>query len=164
MVTYATDTVADFMLAKSNPEVGDIVSNLKLQKLLYYAAGMIAAVRGRVEDPLFQDCLEAWQHGPVVPSQYHRFSAHGSSAIPSVERFDFGVFKPHDLEVLDDVYNFFGQYSAWKLRNMTHEEAPWITSFDCADKTISQRQLIDFFSGELDEGYIAAYQEKARQQ
>jgi uncharacterized phage-associated protein len=164
MATYETNLIADFMLAKSSPELGDIISNLKLQKLIYYSAGVMAAVRQDVNDPLFSDPIEAWTHGPVIPAQYHRFSEYGSGPIPFVEGFDFGVFKPIDLQVLDDVYGLYGQYSAWKLRNMTHEETPWLESHDQPDNTISLRQLIDFFVEEIDESYIAEYQEKARQQ
>ena len=28
--------------------------------------------------------------------------------------------------ILEDVYEEYGQYTAWKLRNMTHEESPWL--------------------------------------
>lgn len=163
MKTYATDLIADFMLAKSSPELGDIISNLKLQKLIYYAAGVMSAVRQNQDAPLFHDPIEAWTHGPVVPSQYHRFSKYGSGPIPPVEGFDFSTFDPVDLQVLDDVYGFYGQYSAWKLRNMTHEEAPWLSSYDQPDNKITLGQLIDFFSGEIDGSYIAEYQEKAGQ-
>ena len=31
-----------------------------------------------------------------------------------------------ELKTLDDVYDIYGQFSAWKLRNMTHEEKPWL--------------------------------------
>lgn len=164
MTTYPTGQIADFMLAKASPELGDFISNLKLQKLIYYAAGVMAALRQDVDNPLFTDPIEAWTHGPVVPAQYHRFSHYGSGPIPHIEGFDFDAFKPVDLQVLDDVYSFYGQYSAWKLRNMTHEEAPWISSHEQTDNTITLRQLIDFFVEEIDESYIAEYQEKARQQ
>lgn len=164
MTTYPTSQIADFMLAKSSPELGDFISNLKLQKLIYYAAGVMAAVRQDVNDPLFADPIEAWTHGPVVPTQYRRFSEFGSGPIPNVEGFDFDAFKPVDLQVLDDVYSLYGQYSAWKLRNMTHEEAPWLASYDQQDNTISLRQLIDFFVEEIDESYIAEYQKKSQQQ
>lgn len=163
MQTYETNLIADFMLAKSDPDSGDLISNLKLQKLIYYAAGIMAAVRQDVSKPLFKDPIEAWQHGPVVPAQYHRFSHHGKSDIPPVEDFDFGQFSKLDLNVLDDAYNFYGQYSAWKLRNMTHEESPWIESYNRDDKAITLPQLITFFKTEIDEEYIAEYQEKSGQ-
>lgn len=163
MKTYDTNLIADFMLAKSSPEFGDIISNLKLQKLLYYAAGIMAAVRKDPAAPLFSDPIEAWTHGPVVPAQYRRFSKFGSGPIPCVEGFDFSAFDKADLQVLDDAYAFYGQYSAWKLRNMTHEETPWLASYEQPDNKISLAQLIDFFSDEIDESYIATYKEKTGQ-
>lgn len=48
----------------------DYISNLKLQKLLYYAQGTFLAI---TNSPLFGDAIEAWMHGPVVPSVYHAY-------------------------------------------------------------------------------------------
>ena len=42
---------------------GEYISNLKLQKLLYYAQGCFLAVTGK---PLFSDPIVAWQHGGGV--------------------------------------------------------------------------------------------------
>jgi uncharacterized phage-associated protein len=28
------------------------------------------------------------------------------------------------------VYKVFGQFSGWKLRNMTHDEGPWKAAFE----------------------------------
>ncbi|WP_428528782.1 Panacea domain-containing protein [Roseibium sp.] len=157
MRVYGANQVADFFLARSNPEFGDLLSNLKLQKLCYYAAGIIAAVRNNDDCPLFNDSIEAWQHGPVVPTQYHRFSEFRAENIPPLESFDFGQFEERDQSVLDDVYNFYGQYSAWKLRNMTHEERPWIEAYDRVDKTISAAELRNYFSQEITDEYIESY-------
>lgn len=164
MKVYSADSVADFFRARANPEVGDVLSNLKLQKLCYYAAGIIAAVRSDDSEPLFRERIEAWQHGPVVPQQYFRFNQFGADALPQVAEFDFNQFDAVDADVLDDVYNFYGQYSAWKLRNMTHEEAPWITAYARRNKTILPSELREFFSEEVGQEYIESYREKAGQQ
>lgn len=163
MRIYRADQVADFFLARSNPEIGDLLSNLKLQKLCYYAAGIIAAVRRADDFPLFGDSIEAWQHGPVVPSQYRRFSQYGGSDIPPVRDFDFSQFDDNDLSILDDVYNFYGQYSAWKLRNMTHEERPWMDASARDNKTIGTASLREYFSQEISEEYADSYHAQARQ-
>ncbi|MFR1826678.1 MAG: Panacea domain-containing protein [Lawsonibacter sp.] len=101
---------------------GEYISNLKLQKLLYYAQGCFLAVTGK---PLFSDPIVAWQHGPVVESVYHTYKCNGADGIPFDEDFDFSSFTEEENELLSEVYDTFGQYSAWKLRNMTHQEAPW---------------------------------------
>jgi uncharacterized phage-associated protein len=46
------------------------MTNMKLQKLLYYAQGQYLAEH---EEPLFDEDIEAWSHGPVVPSVYRAF-------------------------------------------------------------------------------------------
>jgi uncharacterized phage-associated protein len=159
MTTYRADLIADYFLARANPEYGDLLSNLKLQKLCYYAAGMAAAVRQNDSDPLFAEPIEAWQHGPVVPVEYYRFRHHGGGEIPHIENADFDGIEPHDRLILDDVYNYYGQYSAWKLRNMTHEERPWIDAFARDDKTIYTNELREYFSNEVTSDYINSYKD-----
>ena len=55
--------VAAYILAKQDDDSGDLISNLKLQKLAYYAQGFCLAMHGR---PLFPEAIKAWKHGPVV--------------------------------------------------------------------------------------------------
>lgn len=157
MTVYNADQIADYFRSLSNPEVGDLLSNLKLQKLCYYAAGVIAAVRQNDDDPLFEQPIEAWQHGPVIPVEYRRFKEYGSGDIPPLTNCDFNNIEPRDRAILDDVFNFYGQYSAWKLRNMTHEEQPWINAFARDDKRIYNNELRDFFSNEVSQDYINSY-------
>lgn len=77
--------VARYFLALADEEAGDLVSNLKLQKLLYYAQGFHLAMTGR---PLFDEPIQAWMHGPVVPAVYHAFKVYGSGPIPVAEAVD----------------------------------------------------------------------------
>lgn len=114
--------VAKYFLTLSQPDEGDYVSNLKLQKLVYYAQGFHLALHGR---PLFPDRIEAWEHGPVVPDLYHAYKGHGAEGIPIPVGFDPERLTGEQRSLLDEVWNVYGQFSAWKLRNMTHEEPPW---------------------------------------
>lgn len=103
-------------------ETDDGISNLKLQKLVYYAQGFYLALNNG--KPLFEENIEAWAHGPVVPEIYHEYKKYGREAI-DIEEKDVAL-TPAEKEHLDEVFEVFGQFSAWKLRNMTHEETPWI--------------------------------------
>lgn len=127
MGNHTASQVAKWFLAHNrnamNDEGAEYISNLKLQKLLYYAQGSFLAVTG---DPLFNDDIVAWQHGPVVESIYHQYKSNGANGIIFDEDFDFSVFSKEENELLTEVYDTFGQYSAWKLRNMTHSESPWL--------------------------------------
>lgn len=123
MPTPSAFDVAKYFLAKCDPEAGEEISNLKVQKLVYYAQGFHLALTG---EPLFAEDIQAWQHGPVVPVLYQALKEHGDKHIPAHDDFDpAAVFTPEQIELLDEVYETYGQFSAWKLRLMTHSEAPW---------------------------------------
>jgi uncharacterized phage-associated protein len=77
------------------------------------------------DEPLFPESIEAWTHGPVVPEVYHEYKDFGSNAIPIPSDVDFSKYDQQTRELLDEVYSVYGQFSAWKLRNMTHDEEPW---------------------------------------
>ena len=114
--------VADYLLFKLDEEAGDTISNLQLQKLIYYAQGFSLAIN---HEPLFDENLTAWQHGPVCIPLYNKYKEYGAGAIPVPDELDLDKFSKEDQELLDEVYDVYGQFSAWKLRNMTREEAPW---------------------------------------
>ena len=136
--------VAGYFLSKTDEDASDAISNLKLQKLVYYAQGFCLAMYGR---PLFQESIEAWQHGPVCTALYHKYKANGTLGIPASADVDFHKFSEEDANLMNEVYDVYGQFSAWKLRNMTHEEAPWKnTPIGCE---ISQASLSEFFKGRL---------------
>lgn len=114
--------IAKYFVSLIDEDAGDSITNLKLQKLLYYAQGAHLALHN---EPLFPERIEAWTHGPVVPDVYHRYKQHGSEPIP-VEQINLEAYNAQVREVLDEVNEVFGQFSALKLRAMTHNEPPWI--------------------------------------
>ncbi|VVN76257.1 hypothetical protein PS718_00760 [Pseudomonas fluorescens] len=116
--------VADYFLCLEGQD-GEI-SNLKIQKLVYYAQGFSLALHGKA---LFPEKLEAWMHGPVVPDLYRKFSQFGSGPIPLPNDFNPDVFTVEQQNLLNEVFDVYGQFSAWKLRQLTHEEMPWRKHF-----------------------------------
>ena len=114
--------VAKYFLAQVSEECGDTISNLKLQKLIYYAQGFHLAL---YNTPLFPEQIRAWQHGPVIPSLYRYYSKYDAGSIPKPNDVDFSIYNEPTKKLLDEIYKVYGQFSAWKLRNMTHEEPPW---------------------------------------
>ena len=140
----AVDVARYFLCQVNSDDAGDLISNLKLQKLLYYAQGFSLALLGK---PLFSEPIEAWTHGPVVPSVYQVYKDYSASAIPCPIDLDFDSFDPEVLELLDEVYAVYGQFSAWKLRDMTHEEAPWIQTPQ--GQEISHDKMVEYFQTQL---------------
>lgn len=133
--------VASYFLAKQDTEeTGELISNLKIQKLCYYAQGFSLAINN---EPLFEDPIVCWQHGPVVPNLWHLFKEYGPGPIPAPVEFDLEEFDPQHKSLLDDVYQLYGQFSAWKLRSMTHAEPCW--SDTQIGKSISHKVMRDYF-------------------
>lgn len=147
MLKHTASQIAEWFLAHNrtamNDEGAESISNLKLQKLLYYAQGCFLALTNK---PLFEDKIIAWQHGPVVEAVYYEYRQNGANGIPYDADFDFSLFTDEENELLTEVYDVFGQYSAWKLRNMTHEETPWRTTPQ--NEVISQSAIKDYFKKE----------------
>jgi uncharacterized phage-associated protein len=118
------DIVADYFLLQVDALAGDTISNLKLQKLCYYAQAWSLALDDR---PLFAERIEAWAHGPAIPKLYRRFKKYGSQAINPL---DIVSDPERDLHLdhkgrLDEVWALYGRLSGTQLRNLTHQERPW---------------------------------------
>ncbi|WP_319797662.1 Panacea domain-containing protein [Nitrobacter sp.] len=125
-MAYAALTTAKYFLAIPDADSGELISNLKLQKLLYYAQGYHVALQG-VSRPLFADKIYAWKHGPVVKTVYNHYSRYRDGALPA-ER----LTTPLDSwtkSFLDEIYRSHGRFSAWALREMTHREPPWLKNY-----------------------------------
>jgi len=45
--------------------------------------------------------------------------------VPRPATFDPETLDPDDRGVIEEVYSVYGQFSAWRLREMTHAEPPW---------------------------------------
>jgi uncharacterized phage-associated protein len=114
--------VADYFLANVDAESGDNISNLKLQKLLYYAQGFHLAMQG---ESLFPESLVAWKHGPVVRPIWRKYKACGFNAIARPENYQADDYAPEIRELLDAVYATYGQFTPKRLEQMTHKEPPW---------------------------------------
>ena len=136
--------ISKYFLSIPDEDAGELISNLKLQKLLYYAQGYHVAMHG-VDDPLFNDKVYAWKHGPVVKAVYSHYSSHGGGALP-IEKRPSGL-SDATRGFLDEIYRVFGRYSAWALRDMTHRELPWRKNFkpDVPDIEIPLTDLRDYF-------------------
>lgn len=134
--------VADYFRAQANDEAGDLISNMKLQKLMYYAQGFHLALN---DAPLFAEPIEAWTYGPVVPPLYHELKRFGAGALPRPVIEDWSIYDADVRELLDEVYDVYGQFSAWKLAMMTHEESPWKDA-SASRGIITHEALKEFFA------------------
>jgi len=145
----SADQAALYLLGKGK-ETDERLSHLKLQKLLYFAQCATLAETG---EPLFTDPINAWKHGPVVKSVFKKYTGSGAKPLPRPKRDEIPCLDATTARRLDAVYAYFGQYSAWKLRNITHEESGWEANHK-SGKPYSLNVMRD--------EYVARWQEKVR--
>lgn len=121
-----------------NYEVYEGITHLKLQKLLYYAQGIYLSCYGK---RLFREDIVAWQHGPVVREVYDIYKVNGRHEInenlTDEEQIKMGRVEDDSSAkyVLELTYDAFACYTAWQLREKTHEVGtPW-------SNTVTQRGI-----------------------
>lgn len=99
------------------------ITNLKLQKTLYYVQGYYSRV---FSSCLFEDRIEHWPYGPVVPSVYFNYSKFGAAAItPSNPYSNFNDLPPHERNIVKKVVDKCFSLSARELVDLSHKESPW---------------------------------------
>lgn len=115
--------IANKIIINTDYDKGDIISNLKLQKMMYYLQGFNLAF---FEEKLFDDDIVAWQYGPVVPLVYHNFRDFGKGAITIDKEVKEIILQNEEQEdMFFQVLNEYGKFNAIKLMEMTHNELPW---------------------------------------
>ncbi len=123
---YTAQDIANYFLYKAQKDHQELLSNLKLQKLVYYAQGLHLAMYGK---PIFKEEIRAWNYGPVVPELYAKYKRCGASGIAPDKTFDPNSIDSKTRGFLDEVYSAFGQFSAVGLMNLTHDDKCWKDAF-----------------------------------
>lgn len=136
-------SVANIILHWANND-GELVTNLKMQKLLYYAQAWHLV---NFNKPLFEESIEAWQLGPVVRSAYDVFKKYGNGPIKYKDEGgkEAEVFTSQQREFLKQFYDVYIRLKAHELVNMTHNEDPWKTAFKLG-VTIDEKEMKDFYT------------------
>lgn len=94
----------------------------KLQKLCYYAQAWYCALYDG--SPLFEDEIQAWVHGPVIPGLYVVYAKYNWSKIPN-KNITAPTFNEEVTAVLEAVANTYSPLSGDQLECLTHSEDPW---------------------------------------
>lgn len=117
---YTANQVADAILAFC-AEHGDFVSNLRLQKLLYYCQGWYLVDH---DGPLFDDHIEAWIYGPAVPAVYERFRPFEQRPLETDAKLEDQP--PELVEHVTGVWEAYGHLTSYDLERITKSEDPWL--------------------------------------
>ena len=104
--------------------VSEGISNLKLQKLLYFCQAFSLA---KLDKPMFSGDIYAWQYGPVVKEVYEAYKEYKNNPLPKPESERHSITIADEYKkVIDKVLQTFGGYSAIRLMNITHShKQPW---------------------------------------
>lgn len=138
---YNVMDVARFVVNYSI-DIGKPVSNLKLQKLLYYIQ---AAFIKQTGEPCYGEPIMHWRHGPVVEDVYQKYKVYGAENITDKEleyyfvyfdiddmmfkgewkKYDENIFSVSDLWRMKAVIDKYQETSPWEMVELTHKEEPW---------------------------------------
>ena len=147
-MAYPVLQIANQLLLYSAENGGELMTNMKLQKMLYYQQGFHLAYFGT---PLFEEDIEAWMYGPVVPLMYEHYKANGRNGIEPDRGMEFNFEQKKELALFNEVCRVYGAYSAIGLMNMTHEEMPWKSTptGEGAGHVIPKEKMQSFFKKRL---------------
>lgn len=118
------------------------ITNLKLQKLLYFVQGEYSKTKG---SRLIADDFYAWQLGPVVPTVYAEYSIFSSSVLP-IQKQSVS-FSSGDIEVIDTILQRYAYQTTWGLVELSHQQDPWKYHHEIfGDKAlIPYKSIVDYF-------------------
>lgn len=144
--------VARYMIHLNNQGDTQInnLTNLKIQKLLYYAFGMHRVTNG---ENLFDESIIAWKYGPVIKEVYDAFKKYGYSNIEDDYWYEDFDLTEEEENTIENTWEQLGQLPANVLVEMTHNEAPWINAWNNNyNKAIDPNIIEEFFQ----QNYVAA--------
>ena len=145
-MAYPVLAIANKLLASATDyDGGELMSNMKLQKMLYYQQGYHLAAFGT---PLFDEDIEAWMYGPVVPCVYDHFKTFGACGIEPEPDQPLSLTKEEE-SLFHDVFNAYINFSALGLMEKTHGESPWRTTPTGVGHVIDKDKLRLFFMKQL---------------
>ena len=116
------------------------ITNLKLQKILYYVQGYFFKKFNR---EAFPEEIYCWQYGPVVPIAYYEYNLFGSKPLVSTNE-DSVMLTTDESELIDKIVEKCQNIASSSLVNKTHSEAPWKTA--ASGHIITKQSIKKFFA------------------
>lgn len=113
---YSVFEIANWFLLK------ETMTHKKLQKLCYYAQAWCYALK---DFKLMDTNFEAWIHGPVSPVLYDKFKAFSFNCIKLAGNYT-SLIEAEDEELLESVWETYGDHTGNALEALSHSEPPWI--------------------------------------
>ena len=137
--------ISKYVISKHHSS-GHLITNLKLQKILYYIQGYSFKF---CNEPAFSSPIHKWPYGPVIPLAYYEYNRFRAKAIGDVDPLEYEAVEKHIKsnlglkKVIDDVLEVTFDLSATELVEKTHLETPWQTAKD--SDVITQSSIAIYF-------------------
>lgn len=109
---YSALEIAKYIISKCTQERYPI-SNLHLQKILYYIQKEFLE-NGSIA---FEDEIEAWQFGPVVPRVYYQYCGFG--ALPIRMQYVTNICSSYQ-KIINSIVEKKRRLNSWDMVNDTH--------------------------------------------
>ncbi|KRB57832.1 Panacea domain-containing protein [Flavobacterium sp. Root186] len=123
-------------------EEGQGLDPMKLLKLTYISDGWHLGITGK---PLFENEIQAWKYGAVIPDLYYAIRMFGKDP---VDPFLLNIsaktpLNEEDKEFLKKIWNNYKGLSGLQLSALTHEEgSPWSKTWDGTHDVVIGNDLI----------------------
>ena len=139
---YTANNVTNYILRYYHSK--DVwISNLKLQKILYFLQAQFMVSRGY---PLFSDPIQAVDWGPMIESVYHNYKIFGAASIPIIYEENYPYFiDGEDMKLIGEVLDYVEPYSATTLLSFIHNQTPWKKAYYGGRGYISNNDLREYF-------------------
>lgn len=121
-MAYDARQIANWFVERAGREQQSL-SIMSLLKLTYIAHGWHLEIRKGA--PLFENRIEAWRYGPVIPDVYNSFRKQGVTLKEPLHGYA-AELDEKDSRLLEEVWAIYGAMSPFKLSDLTHEVGgPW---------------------------------------
>lgn len=139
---YNALDIAAYIVEHENT-CGRVVSNLRLQKQLYFVQ---ASFYQRYGEPCFKDQIEAWDFGPVVPTVYKVYKYFGSFHIPYAAKSSSMIIQERDQAYIGSLLDSLSKFSTSTLVDISHAQKPWQLAYTGGHgRVISSESMYRYF-------------------
>lgn len=121
------------------------ISNLVLQKLLYFIQAYTLLNTG---NPAFNNIMEAWTYGPVVPEVYYTFKNN-----PEFYNVQFEELNSQISDIVREVVHNLGEVPPFTLVKFTHSYDTWINAWNTlGNKEITPNSILEYHTQRRNQG------------
>lgn len=110
--------VAQYIYEEYKKVTGEIIDEMKLHKLLYFAQRESLAI---INEPIFTEPMEGWKYGPVSRAVRTVYTKDGMAE-------DTNPISDENKYVINNVIQEYGALASWKLSELSHKEISWLNA------------------------------------